>query len=264
MTGRPGFFGGFRQGDTLERDAEPGVESEQRDSMPFFRPGDQPGLSTPPGFDPVWGTLGAPVAPAIDPWEAPSEETEAGPTVEVEMLGDGFQISGRVCIATFPRISDWLNMQTGFVQVRDASITHLGHANLPDPDHQRGTLWTRLNEVVLIAERDTAGPPGSNGLVIQKQRRQVTIVTPGYRLRAHLHIHAYGSLKQFLEAPEPRFIPLTDVTVHWTSDPALIARFGFALVNREQLISLFDEPVALADEGSDDADATLRRHAGAA
>ena len=158
-------------------------------------------------------------------------------------------------------------MQTGFFQVQDASITHLGSANLPDPDHQQGTRWVRLNQVVLMAERGARIGSGNGGLVVQKQKRRATIVTPGYSLRGYLHVHAYGSMKQFLESPDPHFIPMTDLLVRWTNDPALIGRFGFALVNREQLISLFDEPASPAGEGeaSDAADSmSLERRAGAA
>jgi hypothetical protein len=259
MTGRPGFFGGFRQSGTLERDPEPFAGSEGDEGMPFRRLGEQPGLVNPPAFDPVWGTLGAPVAPAVDPWETPMDESGAGPTTEVEILGDGFQIAGKVSTGAFPRISDWMNMQSGFIQVQDASIIHLGHANLPDPDHQNGPLWVRLDQVVMMAERASSGPAGQGGLVVQKQKRKVTMVIPGYSLRCHLHIHAYGSLKQFLESPEPRFIPITDVLVRWTDDPALVSGFGFALVNREQLISLLDEPAAPAREGAADVEAPQRQ-----
>src|ERR1035437_10409630 len=52
MTGRPGLFGGPRQGDAFERDAFSG---DARDSLSG-------------GFDPVWGTLGAPSASKGDPW----------------------------------------------------------------------------------------------------------------------------------------------------------------------------------------------------
>jgi hypothetical protein len=70
-------------------------------------------------------------------------------------------------------------------------------------------------------------------------------------------------MKQFLETPDPHFIPLTDLLVRWTSDPTLVTRFPFALVNREQLISLLDEPASPSGEGSaldgESEDVPLRR-----
>jgi hypothetical protein len=274
MGGRPGFFGGFRPGDAPERDVEFGPGSEAQEDSPFIRLGDPRSgrndgeFGTASGFDPVWGTLGAPVAQANDPWRESREDVEAGPIVDVEIFGNGFQISGQICTGQFPRLTDWMNMQQGFIRLQEASLAHLGHGNLPDPDHQRGTLWVRLDQIVLVAERTvmTTSRPGAP--VVQKERRKTTIVTPGYSLRGNLHVHAYGSMKQFLESPDPHFIPITELTIRWTSDPALVSRFPFALVSREQLISLLDEPAMPAGEGSqsqgDEAELPLQQRWGAA
>jgi hypothetical protein len=271
MAGITGFFGGSRPGEAPERDAGFELGSEGADGSTFVRLGDLTGGDNSfarTGFDPVWGTLGP--AHAADAWQAPAESVEAGPIVDVDIFGDGFQISGQVSTGQFPRLSDWLNMQQGFFQVREASISHLGSGNMPDPDHQRGTMWVRIDQVVLVAERAGANTSRNDTLVVQKQKRRATIVTPGYSLRGNIHVHAHGSMKQFLETPDPHFIPITDLLVRWTSDPMLMGRFPFALVNRQQLISLFDEPAVPAGEGSasevqdDPAELSLRRRFGAA
>ena len=256
MSGRPGFFGGLRTSEAPERDAEFGFGSEAREGSPLVRLGDSRpnrddgGFGAVPGFDPVWGTLGPPVAQANDPWQEKSEEVETGPIVDVEIFGDGFQISGQICTGQFRRLSDWLNMQQGFIRVQEGSMSHLGHANLPDPDHQKGTLWVRLDQIVLVAERAVVATTRPGAPVVQKERRKATIVTPGYSLRGNLHVHTYGSMKQFLESPDPHFLPITELTLRWTSDAALVSRFPFALINRQQLISLLDEPATPAGEGS--------------
>jgi hypothetical protein len=275
MSGRPGFFGGFRPGDAPGRDVEFGSGSEAQEGSSFIRLGDprsgrdDGGFGTASGFDPVWGTLGPPTAQADDPWRGKGDDVEAGPIVDVEIFGDGFQISGQICTGQFPRLSDWMNMQQGFIRVQEASLAHLGHGNLPDPDHQRGTLWVRLNQIVLVAERSVMATNRPGAPVVQKERRKATIVAPGYSLRGSLHVHTYGSMKQFLESPDPHFIPITELTIRWTSDPALVSRFPFALVNREQLISLLDEPATPAGEGSqaegdNEAELLLHRRWGAA
>lgn len=246
--------------------------------MPVIRLGDptsqQNGFAGPPGFDPIWGTLGSPIDEEIDPWATGTNDPELeGPTVDVEMFGDGFQITGRLHTGQFDRLSDWLNMQTGFIQVQDACLTRLGRSNGPDPDDQQGTLWVRMNQVVMVAERALVQQARPGAPVVQKQRRTVTVVTPGYTLHGSLHVHARGSMKQYLETPDPHFIPLTDVTVRWLSDTTLVNRFPFALINREQLVSILDDPSSgtsagptarPANDDESEAATSLQRRFGAA
>ena len=52
------------------------------------------------------------------------------------------------------------------------------------------------------------------------------------------------SMARFLETPDPHFLPVTDVTVRWVTNPTLVARFPFALLNRQQLLTILDEPQA--------------------
>ena len=120
--------------------------------------------------------------------------------------------------------------------------------------------WVRLSQVVFIAERALVQPARPGAVVVQKQRRAVTVVTPGYTLHGNLHVHAHGSMKQYLESPEPHFIPVTDVNVRWLSDPTLMNRFPFGLINREQLITVLDDPSAAASD-SPDVDADEPEHA---
>jgi hypothetical protein len=55
-------------------------------------------------------------------------------------------------------------------------------------------------------------------------------------------------MTHFLESPDPHFLPMTDLTVRWLSDAAMIARFPFALVNREQIVTVLDESTSPAEE----------------
>jgi hypothetical protein len=272
MAGRPGFFGGVRQGDAPVRDAEFGFASQE--GSPFIRLGESrsgrdDGFGGTPGFDPIWGTLGAPVAQAGDPWRVTSEQIETGPIVDVEIFGECFQIAGQICTGQFPRLSDYLNMQQGFIQVREGSMAPLGQANPPDPDAVKGTLWVRLAQIVLVVERAAIATHRPGAPVVQKERRKATIVAPGFSMRGNLHIHTHGSMKQFLESPDPHFLPLTELTIRQTGNPALVSRYPFALVNREQLISLLDEPANPADEATEteadrEAEMPLHRRWGAA
>jgi hypothetical protein len=249
MAGRPGFFGGFRDSEAPERDVEGGVGPDALvGDRPFARFGDPNAprsdndIGNSPGFDPVWGTLGAASAQGHDDWlsQGPAEVPE-GLAVDAEIFGSGFQISGQIHTGQFDRLSDWINMQTGFIQIHDAWHAHLGQIKAPDPDQRKGTLWVRLNQVVLVAERSPVRQTRPGAPVVQKERRKVSIVTPGYNLLGSIHVHAYGSMGQFLESPDTLFMPITDLTVRWLDDPAMAARFPFAMVNREQLVTVLDE-----------------------
>lgn len=236
MAGRPGFFGGSSQDDASQAE---------------------------PGFDPVWGTLGAPEAQANDPWLAKTEDEEDGRVVEAEVFGSGFQISGQLRTGQFDRLSDWLNMQTGFIRVSEASLVHLGSSGRPDADNSRGVMWVRVDQIVLIAECSSAQTERPGAPMVQKQRRRVTVVTPGFRLRGSMHVHAYGSMKQFLETPDPHFLPMTDVTLRWLTDDTLISHFPFAMVNREQLITVIDEASDTGASAEGENEAPLSREGAA-
>jgi hypothetical protein len=43
-------------------------------------------------------------------------------------------------------------------------------------------------------------------------------------------------------------LPITDLTVRWLSDAALVARFPFAMVNGEQPLTVLDEALSPAGE----------------
>jgi hypothetical protein len=268
MAGRPGFLGGLR-GDQSDRDAGSGFGENVRLGEPPS--GGVGGFDTPPGFDPVWGTLGAPTAGSSNDWlSQPTEDEPEGLAIDVEIYGDGFQISGQIHTGQFDRLSDWINMQAGFIQVRDAWRVHLGQTNLPDPEQPRGTLWVRLDQIVLVAEQAAVQQNRAGAPVVQKQRRKVSIVTPGYSLRGNMYIHTHGSMKQFLEAHDPHFLPLTELNVRWLSDASLVVRYPFSLVNRAQVVSMLDESNAPAGDtakapGYDSAaELPLHRRSGAA
>ncbi len=102
-----------------------------------------------------------------------------------------------------------------------------------------------MDQIVLMAERINAQQAKTTAApLVQKQRRKVSIVTPGYNLRGSLHVHVNGSMKQFLQMTEPHFLPMTELTVRWLDNQRFVVHFPFAVVNREQLLTILDEPAA--------------------
>ena len=251
MVARRNFLGGLRQGDAPEPDGDYGFDPNAliggRGS--FRLSGSAPGRpiadrANRPGFDPIWGTLGAPSGGTEEEWTVRDDPMPGGVAVAIEIFGSGFQISGQLHTGQFDRLSDWINMQSGFIQVRDALLVQQSLANASDPDRPRGALWVRLDQVAMIVERSPSKPSRPGAPVVQKRRRRVSMITPGYTLSGSIHVHAHGSMGQFLETPDPHFLPVTDVTVRWVTNPTLVARFPFALLNRQQLLTILDEPEA--------------------
>ena len=100
----------------------------------------------------------------------------------------------------------------------------------------------------MVAQRSpvVANRPGAPA--VEKQQRSVRIVASDYDLRGDVHLHADGSMSHFLSLPDPRFLPVTDLTVRWGPGATLVTRFAFAMVNRERMLTVFDESDAPAGE----------------
>jgi hypothetical protein len=201
----------------------------------------------PPGQDPVWGDLPAQPESMMDPWLTGSRSTEtAGDRAEVDLLGDRFHVTGRVCTGNFDRLSDWLAMQSGFIQVEDGVLRYPGRE---EAERRRRAMWVRLDQVVLVAQRTVSQAPRPGAPVVQKQKLRVEIATTAYRLGGLLHIHAFGSMRQFLESPDPQFMPVTDVTVAWLDNSRLISRYAFAMLNRRQIVTVADDSADASARG---------------
>ena len=238
---------GLRQRIGLEGDADSASGAGTPLAGRRFRLGDPSGPRSdadsgfPPGFDPIWGTLGPQDMPAGHDWLARDVDAGGGVAVEVVVFGDGFQVSGQIQTGGFERLSDWLNMQSGFIRVMNAMPVKPDQAQSTDPEAGRGRLWVRLEQIVLVAERSTVRVERPGAPVIRKQRQMVSIVAPGYSLRGDLHVHTHGSIGQFLETPDPHFLPITDLRLRRLSDATLGGRFAFAAINRRQVMTVLEE-----------------------
>lgn len=190
------------------------------------------------GIDLVWVTLGPTLARSDDRMSSGLGGAVApAPLVDVQVFCDRFEVGGRLDIGQFDRLSDWINMQSGFIAVQDEARAD-DDRGAQDGSDGLGVHWVRLSAIILVAqqERRSDDQGWRPAPVIQKEQVRVTMVTPGYRLDGDLHVHAEGSLAEYLALVEPRFLPVTDVCIRSRSDPTQIARYGFALVNREHLV----------------------------
>jgi hypothetical protein len=53
-------------------------------------------------------------------WSDQAEQPTYGVVADVELLGEGLRLSGKVDLGQFDRLSNWLNVQSGFIRLRDA------------------------------------------------------------------------------------------------------------------------------------------------
>jgi hypothetical protein len=194
-----------------------------------------------PALDEVWGTLGTPITQGDLGWQGRSDTPPASSTADIELLGDGFHLAGQVDLGQFDRLSGWLSMQTGFIRVLEAERLPTGHAAGGATRQDRRTLWVRLCQVVAVAERSTVARVRSGAPIVPKQRRPVTVLTHAHELKGNLHVHDNGSIADFLAAVEPVFVPITELSVRWLSGRGGSVRFPFAMINRDQIVTVVDE-----------------------
>lgn len=60
-----------------------------------------------------------------------------------------------------------------------------------------------------------------------------------------VYIQMDGSVMAFVDATDPKFIPMSDVRVRWVSDRKLAARYPFALLQRSQILGVATEGIKL-------------------
>jgi len=100
-----------------------------------------------------------------------------------------------------------------------------------------------VSSTTFMASAERENPAA--GRVVEKQERRLVISTAAHIVSGFAHLHAETSMMAFLDATDPRFIPLTDVRVRWLADRRLAGRFPFALIQRDHI-------VGVATEGSGD------------
>ena len=190
----------------------------------FFRPG---------ALDPAvpLDRFGAPGFATLE-----HEVAAASACARVELVGSHLRAAGSVDLGNFHRLSDYVNFLSGFFTIRDVTLlSRLGEpTRLTFPD-----LRVRLDEIAIIGEpepetqaSDEAGGP------ILKQRRRLVVTTAAHIIYGFAYLHVEASITAFVDATEPRFVPLVYVRVRWLADRRLAGRFPFALVQRSHIVAV--------------------------
>ena len=228
---------------------------------------------TPPTFDrsgDAWGARGG----GFD------LEGEGGGDQYIELIGSNLWVAGMVNLGRFRRVSDFVNIVQGYLVIRDAVVmSRTGDATrLAIPE-----LRVLPDDIAVVAQIDDdkgAGGPGADGagvagpgaggagagggmaggtdstLVIEKRRQRLVVMTRTHMIDGDVFIHGDGTIMAFVDATDPKFIPMSDVRVRWMSDRKLAARYPFALLQRSQILGVATEGIKLGG-----AEQTMRRAA---
>jgi hypothetical protein len=192
----------------------------------------------------------------------------AGPAQhDVELVGPDLRVSGRLSLGRFTNLADLVNHNRRFLVLHEArllqgaggptdlvlpelvvsqdEITFVGDRQQPDdepPGADRGPATTRTRA---DSGTERSGPDG--------HPRQFVIFTPGHAITGGLHLFREMTLANFVEATDPRFIPVSDATCRSLSDPDAVSRFEVLLVNRTQIGA-----IAESDDATDRIAAAVR------
>jgi hypothetical protein len=195
-----------------------------------------------------WGEAPPTFDRQSDAWGAASSawaDEEAGGGEEyLELIGSNLWVAGTVDLGRFRRVSDFVNIVQGYLLVRDVVVlSHDGETTrLTMPE-----LRVLPDDLAVVGQLEDDRPQASadSGLLIEKRRQRLVVMTRSHLIDGDVFIHGDGSIMAFVDATDPKFIPMTDVRVRWLIDRKLAARYPFALVQRSQILGVATEGIKL-------------------
>jgi hypothetical protein len=185
-------------------------------------------------------------------WDDLSDAAPVGRDEPVELVGTNLRLTGDVSLGRFSRLSDLINASRGYIRVRNAQLLQ---RNGEPTNLILSELMVDQDEISYIAQPQAEAPePSAAGGFIEpsfgdnveaRQAREFVMFTPGHTVTGKVHIFGQTDLAGFVDATDPRFVPVTDVTMRSLSDRRIFSRYDFILINRTQMI-------AAAEAGSRD------------
>ena len=180
-----------------------------------------------PGFDPQGSNPFGQDAPTGDKLEV------------IELVGPHLRVCGQISLLKFNRVSDLINHNRGFVRLKDAQLLRRNGdpTNLVVPE-----LMVNQDEITFIGQRADSATVASSAVeagmdrpLMERTRRQFVVFTARHTLSGTIYVFPDTSISDFVDTPDPRFIPLTGVTARSLADRRVISHFAFVLVNRTQM-----------------------------
>lgn len=168
----------------------------------------------------------------------------AGPAQPIELVGTHLRLTGTIDLGRFGRLSDLINASRGFVRIHDVRLLR---PNGKPTDLALPELMVDQDEISFIAQHDAPepGPDVAVGFIESKHEatgavrkpREFVMFTPGHTVSGKVHIFGQTDMAGFVDASDPHFVPVTDVTVRSLADDRIVSLYQFVLVNRSQMIA---------------------------
>jgi len=194
-----------------------------------------------------WGETPPTFERSIDGWGAQGafgDEGESGGEQYIEVLGNQLWVAGMVDLGRFRRVSDFVNIIDGYMVMRDGVLlTRTGDATrLAIPE-----LRVLPSEIAVVGQLTDEKPQGSSDatVFVEKTAERLVVITRTLMIDGDVYIHGGGSIMAFVDATDPKFIPMSNVRVRWLADRRLAARFPFALLQRSQIVGVATEGIKL-------------------
>jgi hypothetical protein len=182
-------------------------------------------------------------------WDDTSTSAPVGRDEPIELVGMHLRLTGVINLGRFGRLSDLINASSGYVRVRDARLLRRNGepTSLVLPE-----LLVDQDEISFIAqshapqqEASSAAGAGTGFIepgfgastVDARKAREFVIFTPGHTVTGKVHIFGETDIVGFVDATDPRFVPVTDVTTRSLADRRIISHYEFILLNRTQMIA---------------------------
>lgn len=193
---------------------------------------------SPPTFDrssDVWGTGQSAFADGDD---------EGGGEQYIELIGTQLWVAGMVDLGRFRRVSDFVNIVQGYLVIKDVVVlTRTGEATrLTMPE-----LRVLPDDIAIVGQLGNDRPQQATGqgVFIEKVPQRLVVMTRSHIIDGDVFIQRDGSIMTFVDATDPKFIPMSEVRVRWVSDRKLAARYPFALLQRSQILGVATEGIKL-------------------
>ena len=193
-----------------------------------------------------WGDTPPTFERSSDGWGAGAfgDAGEGGGEQYVELIGSELWVAGMVDLGRFRRVSDFVNLVDGYMVIKDVVVlTRTGEATrltLPE-------LRVLPDDIAVVGQiADPKAPEAAeSGLYIEKTAQRLVVLTRSHIIDGDVFIHGDGSIMAFVDATDPKFIPMSNVRVRWVRDRRLAARYPFALMQRSRILGVATEGIKL-------------------